>query len=69
MAICRQDALQPEMSMSTTNEPQPVRAVFSSEDFTLIRDSIAKYLQDVDALNSIKYANLYHRLGRMTSDR
>jgi hypothetical protein len=58
------------MSMSTTtNEPQPARAVFSSEDFTLIRTAVARYLQDENAPDTIKYANLYHRLGRMASSR
>ncbi|WP_242154341.1 hypothetical protein [Sphingomonas sp. BAUL-RG-20F-R05-02] len=56
--------------MSTkTNEPQPARAIFSSEDFTLIRNAVAKYLQDENAPDTVKYANLYHRLGRMASSR
>jgi len=52
-----------------TMEPQPARsrAVFSPEDFTLIRTAIAHYLREVqDKPESIKYANLYHRLGRVS---
>lgn len=47
-------------------EPQRSRAVFSSEDFKLIRTAVARYLQEVqDKPESVKYANLYHRLGRV----
>jgi hypothetical protein len=47
------------------SEPQHARPVFSSEDFGLIRVAIARHLDDVrDTPASIKYANLYHRLGR-----
>ncbi|MFW2829632.1 hypothetical protein [Sphingomonas sp. ID0503] len=49
-------------------EPQRSRAVFSSEDFTLIRNAIGRYLEDKDAPDSIKYANLYHRIGRVAGD-
>jgi hypothetical protein len=58
---------------TTTTEPTPMgaspaksRAVFSSEDFGLIRTAIGHYLREVqDKPESIKYANLYHRLGRL----
>ncbi|MBB4100847.1 hypothetical protein ACCC88_19130 [Sphingomonas sp. Sphisp140] len=47
-------------------EPQRSRAVFSTEDFRLIRDAVATHLEKVkDAPESVKYANLYHRLGRV----
>ncbi|HWU94222.1 MAG TPA: hypothetical protein VN029_01415 [Sphingomonas sp.] len=47
-------------------EPQRSRAVFSTEDFRLIRDAVASHLEKVkDAPESVKYANLYHRLGRV----
>ncbi|QGP80239.1 hypothetical protein [Sphingobium sp. CAP-1] len=52
----------------TTGHPQPARsrAVFSQEDFGLIRTAIAHYLKEVqDQPESVKYANLYHRLGRV----
>jgi len=48
------------------NEMPRARAVFSSEDFSLIRNAVAHYLGVVkDTPESIKYANLYHRLGRV----
>lgn len=51
--------------MSTTMEPRP-RAVFSTEDFALIKKAIAHYLQEVkDTPESVKYSSLYHRLGRL----
>ena len=47
-------------------EPTRSRAVFSSEDFKLIREAVAHYVREVqDSPDSIKYANLYHRLGRL----
>ncbi|HAF41025.1 MAG TPA: hypothetical protein DCG90_04550 [Sphingobium sp.] len=52
----------------THGHPQPARsrAVFSQEDFGLIRTAIAHYLREVqDQPESVKYANLYHRLGRV----
>ncbi len=49
------------------SEPQKSRAVFSTEDFKLLRTAVAEYLQKVrDEPESVKYANLYHRLGRLT---
>ncbi|HEX7741199.1 MAG TPA: hypothetical protein VF475_04160 [Sphingobium sp.] len=56
------------ISMETQQSPQPARsrAVFSPEDFGLIRTAIAHYLREVqDQPESVKYANLYHRLGRV----
>ncbi|HJQ18003.1 MAG TPA: hypothetical protein VJ859_13505 [Allosphingosinicella sp.] len=48
------------------NEPQRSRAVFSSEDFSLIRKAVEHYLTIIkDSPESVKYANLYHRLGRL----
>jgi hypothetical protein len=47
-------------------EPQRSRAVFSTEDFRLIRDAVSTHLEKVkDAPESTKFANLYHRLGRL----
>ncbi|WP_293984868.1 hypothetical protein [Sphingobium sp.] len=56
------------MTTDTIDRPQPARsrAVFSAEDFGLIRTAIAHYLREVqDRPESVKYANLYHRLGRV----
>lgn len=56
----------------TTNDPQPntpqrSRAVFSTEDFRLIREAVASHLQSIkDQPESVKYSNLYHRLGRVS---
>ncbi|WP_404338235.1 hypothetical protein AB2M62_04805 [Sphingomonas sp. MMS12-HWE2-04] len=48
-------------------EPQRARAVFSSEDFNLLRAAVASYLKEIqDKPESVKYANLYHRLGRVS---
>ncbi|MDT8758928.1 hypothetical protein MZO42_09490 [Sphingomonas psychrotolerans] len=47
-------------------EPQRSRAVFSTEDFRLLREAVGTHLEKVkDAPESTKYANLYHRLGRV----
>jgi len=48
------------------SEPQRPRAVFSNEDFKLLRTAIAHYLQEArDDPNLGKYSSLYHRLGRI----
>lgn len=48
------------------NEPSRSRAVFSTEDFRLLRTAIAHYLKTAqDQPESVKYGNLYHRLGRI----
>ena len=45
---------------------QRPRAVFSNEDFRLIRSAIEHYLPLVrDQPDSVKFANLYHRRGRL----
>jgi hypothetical protein len=47
-------------------EPARARPVFSTEDFGLLRRAILHYLKEVqDTPESIKYGNLYHRLGRL----
>jgi predicted Zn-dependent peptidase len=47
-------------------EPTRSRAVFSTEDFHIIRQAVAHYLKEVqDSPESVKFANLYHRLGRL----
>lgn len=42
------------------------RAVFSTEDFDLLREAVGNHLRAVkDRPESVKFANLYHRLGRV----
>ena len=46
------------------SEPAPARAVLSTEDFKLIREAVLFYLKaHEDKPESVKYSNLYHRLG------
>lgn len=48
------------------SEQQRARAVFSTEDFSLLREAVAHYLGEIrDQPASIKFAHLYHRLGRV----
>ncbi len=47
-------------------EPARARPVFSTEDFNLLRTAVAHYVKVVaDSPESVKYSNLYHRLGRL----
>ncbi|ARS27208.1 hypothetical protein [Sphingomonas sp. KC8] len=47
-------------------EPTRSRAVFSTEDFQLLKQAVAHYLREIqDKPESSKYSNLYHRLGRL----
>lgn len=56
-----------EQRHDQTSHPERSRAVFSQEDFKLIRAALAHYLQVVkDQPVAAKYANLYHRLGRIS---
>jgi hypothetical protein len=49
-----------------TNEPARARAVFSTEDFSLIKVAIADYMKVIqDKPESSKFSNLYHRIGRL----
>lgn len=57
----------PNAETMTATSPEPARArpVFSQEDAALIKTAVAHYLKEVqDSPESVKYANLYHRLGR-----
>lgn len=50
--------------MST--EPQRSRAVFSTEDFGLLKEAVGAYVKQIaDEPRSAKFSNLYHRLGRL----
>ncbi|WP_197411096.1 hypothetical protein [Novosphingobium sp. FSW06-99] len=45
-------------------EPQRARAVLSTEDFRLIREAVLSHLKQIeDTPDSVKFSNLYHRLG------
>lgn len=47
-------------------DSQRPRAVFSSEDFDLLRTAITHYLKEVqEPPQQVKYANLFHRLNRL----
>ncbi len=55
-------------AITETRTPEPARArpVFSTEDATLLRTAVLHYLKAIeDQPESIKYSNLYHRLGRL----
>lgn len=56
------------MTTQTMIQPEPARAraVFSTEDFKLLREAVAAHLKNVaDSPESVKFSNLYHRLGRL----
>ena len=49
-----------------TGEPQRSRAVFSTEDFGLMKEAVGAYVRQIaDDPKSAKFSNLYHRLGRV----
>jgi len=51
-----------------TNSPETSRprAVFSTEDFRLLKIAVGAYLEKIkDEPESVKFGNLYHRLGRL----
>lgn len=49
-----------------TTEPQRSRAVFSTEDFALMKEAVADYVRKIaDEPRSAKFSALYHRLGRL----
>lgn len=48
-------------------EPSRARATFSTEDFRLLREAVMHHLRQPevrDGPDSIRYSNLFHRLGR-----
>jgi hypothetical protein len=52
--------------MTMTEQQTRPRAVFSTEDFALMKQAVAHYLKEVqDKPESSKYSALYHRLGRL----
>jgi hypothetical protein len=49
-------------------EPKKVRAVFSTEDFRLLKQAVHHFLQsnrESESPDMVKFSNLYHRLGRL----
>ena len=49
-----------------TTEPNRSRAVFSTEDFSLMKEAVADYIKKIaEDPKSAKFSNLYHRLGRL----
>lgn len=49
-------------------EPAKTRAVFSTEDFALLKKAVGHYMtlpEVQDSPDSIKFSSLYHRLGRL----
>jgi hypothetical protein len=47
-------------------EPAKARAVFSTEDFRLLKQAVQYFAQNnLDHPDSIKYSSLFHRLGRL----
>lgn len=51
-----------------TNSPEPARsrAVFSTEDFSLMKTALVEYIKTIeDKPEASKFINLYHRLGRL----
>jgi hypothetical protein len=51
---------------TTTTEPSRARAVFSTEDFQLLKAAVLTHLDLIkDQPASSKYSALYHRLGRL----
>lgn len=53
-------------AVTKSPEPAPARPVFSTEDRTLLQTAVLHYLKALEnSPESIKYSNLYHRLGRL----
>lgn len=49
-----------------SNEPKRARAVFSTEDFGLMKEAVGAYVRQIAGdPKSSKFSNLYHRLGRV----
>ena len=56
------------MTDDVTISPEPVRArpIFSTDDFKLLTAAALTHLKTIeDSPDSVKYSNLYHRLGRL----
>ncbi len=48
------------------SEPARARPIFSTEDFELLKKAVQSYLQqNAESPESVKFASLYHRLGRL----
>ena len=54
------------MEAELRTEPRRSRAVFSTEDFSLLKEAVGAYVRQIaDDPKSVKFVNLYHRLGRL----
>ena len=52
--------------LTETREPPRARPVFTTEDFALMKEAVASYVQQIaDDPRSAKFSSLYHRLGRL----
>jgi hypothetical protein len=53
--------------MTTTTEPTRARAVFSTDDFALMKEALGELISKVSVDDSrlIRLSALYHRLGRL----
>lgn len=48
------------------SEPRSARPVFSTQDFRLVRTAVAEFIRThQDDVETQKYVNLHHRLGRL----
>lgn len=55
-----------ETTATTSPEPARARPVFAIEDTALLKTAVLHYLRVIeDQPESVKYSNLYHRLGRL----
>ena len=53
-------------TQTMTPEPTRARPVLSTEDSDLLKTAVLAYIRaNEDSPESIKYTNLYHRLGRL----
>ena len=49
------------------DHPRPSRAVFSTDDFVLMKEALADYVRRIaDDPRSARFSSLYHRLGRLS---
>ena len=54
------------MTDTETRDPPRSRAVFSTEDFDLMKEAVGHYVKHIaDDPRSAKLSNLFHRLGRL----
>ena len=55
-----------DIDTTPRHQQQRSRAVFSTEDFDLMKEAVGAYIKEIaDDPRSAKFSNLYHRLGRL----